>query len=119
MCNSWVKRIIRLDDKKLFKFAALEGETAQKTLTPLMPEYLKEDTIIYFEDGKIYLRSNAALRILKALGIPFNLGYAFTIVPKFLRDGVYRWVANRRYKYGKRYDSCPVPPVEWRDRFLN
>ncbi len=118
MCNSWVRRIIRWDDTKLFKFAALESETAKQILTPLLPDYLKEDTIVYYEDGRIYLRSNAALRILKALGVPYSLGSVFAAVPKSLRDGVYRWVAARRHKYGKRYDSCPLPPVEWRDRFI-
>ena len=119
MCNSWVRRIIHLDDSKLFKFAALEGETAKEMLTPILPEYIKEDTIIYYEDGRIYLRSTAALRIGKALGPPYSLGTVFDFVPLSIRDGVYRWVANRRYKYGERYDSCPVPPVEWRDRFLS
>jgi len=119
MCNSWVRRIIRWDDTKLFKFAALDSEMAKQILTPLLPEYMKEDTIVYYEEDLIYLRSNAALRILKALGAPYSLGSVFTFVPKALRDGVYRWVANRRYKYGKRYDICRLPPVEWRDRFLN
>jgi predicted DCC family thiol-disulfide oxidoreductase YuxK len=119
MCNAWVKRIIPLDHKKRFHFAPLESETAHKVLTPIMPEYLKEDTIIYYEDGQVYLRSSAAIRIMAALGLPYNLGVVFALVPLRIRDGVYRWVANRRYKYGKRYDSCPVPPIEWRDRFLS
>ena len=118
MCNSWVRRIIRMDDTKLFHFAALESETAKEMLTPLLPEYVKEDTVVFYEDGRIYLRSDAALRILKTLGFPYALSSFLAIIPKTLRDGVYRWVANRRYKYGPRYESCPVPPVEWRDRFL-
>jgi predicted DCC family thiol-disulfide oxidoreductase YuxK len=48
MCHSWVKRIIRWDNKKTFKFAALESDTAKMILTPLLPEYLKEDTLVYF-----------------------------------------------------------------------
>ncbi len=118
MCNSWVKRIIKWDKKKVFQFAALESETAQKLLTPLLPDYLKEDTIIFRDDSQIYLRSNAVLRILKYLGFPLYLGLIFFFVPGFIRDGVYDWIAARRYKYGKRYDSCPLPPPEWRDRFL-
>ncbi len=119
MCNSWVKRLIRMDPKKIFRFAPLEGETAHQLLSPLMPDYLKEDTIVYYDDGDIFIRSEAALQIGKALGFPYRLGTVFSIFPLFIRDGVYRWVANRRYKYGKRYDSCPLPPVEWGDRFLN
>ena len=119
MCNSWVKRLIRMDHRKLFRFAPLEGETAQQLLTPLLPDYLKEDTIVYYDDGHFYLRSQAALRIGKALGFPYDLSIVFSVVPLSLRDSVYRWVASRRYKYGERYDSCPIPPSEWRDRFLS
>ena len=118
MCNTWIRRILRQDKKKTYHFAPLESVTAKKLLTPLLPDYLKEDTIILLEDDHVYLRSNAALHILKDLGLPLSLGSAFLIVPRFLRDGVYNWIARRRYKYGKRYDSCPIPPPEWRDRFL-
>lgn len=118
MCHSWVKRIIRLDKNKLFRFSPLENELAKKTLTPMLPDYLQEDTIIYYREDKAFLRSDAALKILLDLGFPFNLGIVFWIVPRVIRDGVYRWVASRRYTYGKRYDSCPMPPVEWRDRFV-
>lgn len=116
MCHSWVKRIIRWDKKKIFRFAPLESETAKKLLTPILPEYLKEDTIIYYDEGRIYMRSNAAIQILEALG--YNLLALSKFVPKNLRDAVYRWVANRRYKYGERFASCPLPPVEWRERFM-
>ena len=116
MCHSWVKRIIRWDKKKIFRFAPLESETAKKLLTPILPEYIKEDTIIYYDEGRIYMRSNAAIQILEDLG--YNLLALSKFVPKKLRDNVYRWVANRRYKYGPRYNSCPLPPVEWRDRFM-
>ena len=118
MCHSWVKRIIRWDKKKKFRFSPLESELAQKTLSPLLPGYIKEDTIILYDEGNIYLRSDAGLKIMEILGFPYNLFIVGKITPKGIRDGIYRWVANRRYTYGQRYDSCPMPPVEWRDRFV-
>ena len=119
MCHSWVKRIISWDKKKIFRFAPLEGETAKEMLTPLLPDYIKEDTIIYFEEGNIFMRSDAAFRIVRALGFPYSLASLGLLAPKFFRDSVYNRVATRRYQFGKRYDSCPLPPVEWRDRFLS
>ena len=118
MCHSWVKRIIRWDKSKLFRFSPLEGDLAKETLSPLLPEYIKEDTIILFNDGEVLLRSDAALKIMEILGFPYNLFITGRLAPKSMRDGIYRWVANRRYTYGNRYDSCPMPPVEWRDRFI-
>ena len=118
MCNAWVKRIIRWDRNKVFKFSPLEGDTAKNMLTPLLPDYIREDTIVYFEDGNIFLRSDAALKIGKAVGFPYSIGAIGWIIPKTWRDSVYKTVAARRYKYGARYDQCPLPPPEWRDRFL-
>ena len=117
MCHAWVKRIIKWDKRKIFRFAPLEGETAVNYLTPLMPDYLKEDTIIYYQDGRIRMRSDAAIEILHMLG----LGGTFLLrwVPKKLLDAIYSQVASRRYKYGERFTSCPLPPAEWSDRFLS
>ena len=119
MCNSWVKRLIKWDKQKLFHFAPLESDTAEKLLKPLMPGYLEEDTIIYYDNGKILLRSDAALSIIGQLRPAFDIINMGKLVPKSIRDRVYRWVAARRYKYGDRYTSCPLPLPEWRDRFLN
>jgi predicted DCC family thiol-disulfide oxidoreductase YuxK len=118
MCNAWVRRIIRWDKKKLFRFAPLESEMARETLGKIFPEYLEENTIVFFEDGHIRTRSSAALEIVKQLGFPYSLFTLGYILPKGMRDFMYRQVANRRYLYGQRYDSCPVPPLEHRDRFL-
>lgn len=118
MCHSWVKRIILWDKKKRFKFSPLESELAKKTLTPILPDYVQEDTIIYYDEGRVYLRSTAALKIFEALNFPYKLGIAGWLIPKPWRDALYRWVAARRYKYGERYERCPLPPPEWKNRFL-
>ncbi len=99
-------------------FSPLEGEEAQKKLLPLLPNYIEEDTIVFYDEGKVYLRSDAALQIFNHLGFPFLLLSPGKIIPQNLRDSVYRWVANRRYKFGARYDACPVPPAEWKNRFI-
>ncbi len=118
MCNAWVKRIIRWDRKKIFRFSPLEGELAKKTLTSLLPGYITEDTIVYYDDGQVYLRSDAGLKIARELGFPYSLGVIGGVMPKDWRDGIYRYIASRRYTYGKRYDVCPMPPQAWKDRFI-
>jgi predicted DCC family thiol-disulfide oxidoreductase YuxK len=118
MCHSWMKRFIKWDRSKIFKFAPLESEAAKNYLSPILPGYIKEDTIVYYDNGKTYLRSDAALRIIKELGFPYSFLSFGKLVPKLIRDSVYKWVANHRYKFGERYETCPLPPVEWRDRFL-
>ena len=110
MCHSWVKRIIRWDSSKQFRYSPLDGELAVQKLTPLLADYLKEDTIVLYDEGKVYLRSDAAIKIFSLLGFPYNLMKAGKIFPKVLRDLMYRRVAANRYKFGERYATCPLPP---------
>ena len=118
MCNGWVKAIVRWDKEKRFHFAALDSETARRLLTPVLPDYLKEDTIVLLDDDKVYVRSDAVMRIASYLPAPFAWIGAGKVIPKKIRDAIYRKVAADRYLWGKRYTECPVPPVEWRDRFV-
>lgn len=106
-----------MDKEKLFRFAPLDSQKAKEVLLPILPGYLEEDTLVYYSDGKVYLRSDAAIRIVQDLG--YSLAGLAKWVPKKWRDGVYRMIARRRYKYGERFASCPLPPVEWKDRFIN
>ena len=119
MCNGWVKAIIRFDKQKRFHFAALDSEVARRMLYPLLPDYQSEDTIILLDEEKVYLRSDAALRILGYLPQPVSWLKAGRIIPKQFRDAIYRRIAANRYRWGKRFDACPVPPPAWRDRFLH
>ncbi len=118
MCNGWVRRILKWDRNGSIRFSPLEGALAQELLAPVFPDYLRENTIIFYEDGKITMRSTAALHIAATLGFPYNLAGIGYLVPRPWRDAVYTAVANRRYRYGKRYDVCPMPPQEWRERFV-
>lgn len=118
MCHSWVKRILLADKKKEIKFSPLEGQLAADLLTPFLPGYMQENTIVFFDEGEVYIRSDAALKILQTLGFPYSIGFLGRLMPGTWRDAMYRWVANRRYLYGNRFDQCPLPPAEWRERFI-
>ncbi len=118
MCHAWVKRILRNDPRGIFRFSPLESRKAEELLSPVLPGYLEEDTLVLYDDGKAYMRSEAAIKIFDRLGWPysfFRLGY---LVPRSIRDAIYRWVAARRYRFGDRYDACPLPPEKWKSRFL-
>ncbi|HJW31445.1 MAG TPA: DCC1-like thiol-disulfide oxidoreductase family protein [Saprospiraceae bacterium] len=118
MCNGWVRRFIAWDRDKVFRFAALESDKAKEILSPVFPDYLKEDTIIFYDDGKTYVRSDAIFHLMSHLRFPFKLMSIGRVIPRFFRDGVYRYIARHRYRFGPRYESCPIPPKEWRDRFI-
>lgn len=119
LCNSSVQFIIRHDKKKQFRFGSLQGITARKILAEHHLPIDKLDTLILVEGNKLYTHSTAALRIAKRLGGFWKLFYVNIIVPKFLRDSIYKFIARNRYKWFGKRDQCAVPGGELRDRFLD
>ena len=117
-CNASIDFIMKRDAKGLLKFTANQHETGQQLLEAF--GYAKEDvdTMYLYEQGVLYNRSTAALRIARHLRLPWNLLSVLIIIPKFIRDPVYRFVARNRYQWFGRKETCRIPTDEERSRFL-
>src|SRR5687768_10172411 len=118
LCNRWVQFVLKHDSRRQFYFAPLQGTTAKNILSERFQEQNVQDTVVLIDNNKVYTRSEAALRIFKLLGNGWKLFYGLMIVPRFIRDGVYRFISKRRYKWFGKSDSCILPAPEWKDRFL-
>ncbi|MCC5929803.1 MAG: DUF393 domain-containing protein [Cyclobacteriaceae bacterium] len=118
LCNGAVLFIIQRDSGNYFSFAPLQGITAQTELPAKFEKEDLPDSLILLENGNIYIESTAAFKIAGKLRFPWNLLYMFIIVPKFLRDLAYRFIATRRYQWFGKRDSCSIPGAGWKDRFL-
>ena len=116
LCNAFVDKILQKDRDARFQFAPLQGETARKSLTP--SEIADLASVILMEDGRKYVRSAAVLRILTSLGGFYRLWGLALVIPEFLRDGVYRWVAKNRYAWFGQKDVCRFPTPAEKDRLL-
>lgn len=77
------------------------------------------NSFMLIEDDKLYTKSSGALRMLKHLGGVWSLLYGFIIVPKFIRDAFYSWIARNRYKWFGKKNECWLPKPEWKARFLD
>jgi len=108
---------IRNDKKAIIKFAPLQSEAGKK----LREKYHVDpgiDSVIFIDNDKVYTYSDAALRITKYLSWPSKSLYAFMIVPQFIRQPFYKWVARNRYKWFGKKETCMVPGPDVRARFL-
>jgi predicted DCC family thiol-disulfide oxidoreductase YuxK len=119
LCNGAVQFIIKRDNKNQFLFASLQSEEGKQILEDNNFPANKSDSFLLVEDGKVYERSTAALRVLKNLSGLRSLLYGFIIVPKFIRDSVYNWIAKNRYQWFGRKDECMIPTPELKAKFLN
>lgn len=118
MCNGIVKALLRLDREKRFFFAPLQGETATRARERHLGLPSEMETVVYLRDDEVFLRSEAALQALGELPYPAKALSWLRIVPRCVTDFVYRGVARWRYRVFGKYDTCPLPPIEDRARFL-
>jgi predicted DCC family thiol-disulfide oxidoreductase YuxK len=118
-CNSSVNFVIKKDKKAQIQFAPLQSEKGRLFLRQYNYPENNLNSFVFIEDGKVYTQSTAALRVSRYLKGLWPLCYGFIIVPKFIRNGIYNWVAKNRYKWFGKKDQCMIPSPNVRSRFLN
>lgn len=118
LCNGFVQFIIKRDSNAKFKFASLQSNAAKRLLGSVNISSEQFDSVVYISKGVVSQRSTAVLHIVRDMGGVWKLLYALIVLPRFIRDAVYDFVAANRYRlFGKR-DECMIPTDEWRGRFL-
>lgn len=118
LCNTSINRVLRNDPKDRFRFAPLQSDYAKNLLKSYSTPIDQLSSVVLIENGKIYQRSTAALRIAKQMGAAYPLLYTFIIVPAFLRDLVYDYIARNRYRWWGKRESCMISTVEVQQKFL-
>jgi predicted DCC family thiol-disulfide oxidoreductase YuxK len=117
-CSRSVHFIIRRDKKKYFSFAASQTQEGQHIIGQYGLGDLAQHSIVLIEQGNVYRKSTAALRITRQLGKGWRLIYVCIMIPRGLRDYIYDLVARSRYRLFGMSDTCFVPEPEIQERFL-
>jgi len=119
LCNRSVQFIIQRDPRARFRFAPLQSQLARQLLAD-EPEVIANElsSVILIDDGKIYRRSTAALRIAGRLNRGWPILSWLVLIPRPLRDLLYDWIARHRYRWFGKRDSCPLPNPAVANRFL-
>ena len=111
--------VIKHDKTSQFIFAALQSETGQALLHRYNLPKQGFDSFVLIQNEKIFLKSTAALTVAKQLNGPVKLLYGFIIVPAFIRNTIYNFIAKNRYKWFGKKNSCMIPTPALQSRFLN
>ena len=119
LCDRTVQFLLKRDMAQRFKFTPLQGETAKRRTD--LPDDLKSIAFVTNHgtaQEQLYFRSEAVLRILDQLGGIWRMVSWLRIIPRPLRDAIYNAIAQRRYRWFGKFDTCRVPSPEIRARFL-
>ncbi len=117
-CDSAVNFIIARDKKMHFWFAALQSNAAKAVLSKYDMDPTALTSFIFIDKNKAYLKSAAALKVCNQLPWYWKWTQVFWVVPAFLRDWVYSFIARNRYKWFGKKDQCMVPDINIKSRFL-
>lgn len=117
-CEGSVRFMAKRDPNGYFRFGASQSPQAAKLLGQFGIDRESARSIVLIEDGQVYLRSTASLRIARHLGFPWSLAAGLLWVPLPIRDAVYRVVATVRHRLAGRSNACEIPPPEIRSRLI-
>ncbi|MGB5322260.1 thiol-disulfide oxidoreductase DCC family protein [Lutimonas sp.] len=118
LCNASVQFILKKDQKEQFLFASLQSDAAEKLLLQYKDKKIGMDSIVLIEDGKVYQKSTAVLKICQHLNWPWRIFLVGAYIPKSWRDKLYDLIAKNRYRWFGKKDTCTVMIPAYKNRFI-
>lgn len=118
-CSAGVRQAMRFDKQNRIKYSPLQGKlAAEKGFSAFADKSEGTMVLMRESDGKLFLRSDAVIELARALGGWWCLFLPAKLIPRFLRDAAYKWVARHRYWFSKKGDFCLLPDPEMMKRIL-
>jgi predicted DCC family thiol-disulfide oxidoreductase YuxK len=118
LCSGSAQFVLRHDVAGAFRLLAAQSPLGDALYRHYGLDPADYETMILIENGVAYVKSEAALRIARGLGLPWSLAAIFRIVPRSLRDALYMLVARNRFRWFGRREVCFRPQPQYADRFL-
>ena len=120
LCSAWVRFVLRNDTRAQYRFAAMQSATGRSLLIQHGMNPDDPLSFLLLEAGRGYSDSDGIIRVLGSFSGSWRvLAALLRIVPRFVRDPGYRWIARNRYRLFGRHETCLVPAPEIADRFLS
>lgn len=115
-CSASVRFVIQRDPQARFQFAPLQSDLGQYFAQQY--GFTKLESMVLLERGQVYQKSSAALRIARQLNGLWPLFFVFIVVPGTVRDYVYDFIGNRRYRWFGKTEQCWIPEADIKGRFF-
>ena len=116
LCNHFARFLIKQDRNHKLYFSTLQGKTIAKTAAA---SFSQENSLVFCTENKVYLRSDAAILSIAALGSGWKLVKVFLLIPRCIRDLIYRFIATHRYKWFGKQEHCSIAVGLSKEYFLD
>ena len=118
LCNGFVRFLLERDSAARLQFTTCQSEAGAEIMRHAGIDPLDPASVVLVDGARRYVYSDASLLAIASLGGAWRLVVLARLIPRFLRDPAYRFVARRRYRWFGRSDQCRVPDPRWAGRFL-
>lgn len=118
LCSANARFVLKHDRREHFRLASMQGETGAALYRRFGIDPANPETIILVDGDDIRRDSDAVLAIYAGLGWPWRAAAVLRLVPRLLRDPVYRLIARNRYRLFGRRETCWLPTAEQARRVL-
>jgi predicted DCC family thiol-disulfide oxidoreductase YuxK len=120
LCNSSVQKVIKYDPQRKFRFTSLQGQLGQEILRHFNLPADQFNSFSLYQDGHLYFKSTAAIKVMRQMNGGWKwLSYLLWIVPFFIRDFFYDFIARNRYKWFGKQESCWLPTPSLKELFYD
>ena len=117
LCDRSVQFVLDHDRRRVFRFAPSQSPGAKLVLARCGLGSAP-GTIVFVERDGWSVRSTAAIRMARRLGLPWSLATVALVLPAAVRDVAYGVIARNRLRWFGQRDTCRIPTPEEAGRFL-
>ena len=118
ICNGWVDFLLRHDRRGRYRFAAMQMRSGRELLSHHGLDPDDPVSFLLLDGQGAHTDTDAILRVFAGLGGAWRLMAAGRLVPRFVRDPLYRLLARNRYRWFGRHDACRILDAGERHRFI-
>lgn len=118
LCNGWVGFLLVRDRDQRYRFAAMQSAAGRRLLAGHGLDPDDPASFLLLDGQGAHTDTDAIVRVLSGLGAAWRLAALARLLPRGLRDRLYRIVARNRYRLFGRRDACPMPDAAQRHRFI-
>lgn len=118
LCSGWARFLLRVDRAQRYRFAAMQSPSGQALLARHGLDVHDPVSFLLVTAAGAYTDSDAIVRVIDGLGGGWRLVRIARLLPRVLRDPVYRLIARHRYRWFGRREACLLPTPDIAARFL-
>ncbi len=118
LCSGSVQFLLRHDKHRRLRFATIQSDIGRDLLESAGIGTVDPESFVLVDGTRTWTETAAVLRVAHALGWPWRLAWISWLVPKPLRDLIYRWIARNRYRWFGQREACFLPDADDADRFI-